>query len=135
MRRWVKSCRTRENGTMTDDPLERLRAICLALPDIAEKLNHGMPSWVVRGRTVVQFYYGPDRGEDVIGMWVPAPPGVLEAQVNAEPDRFYQPPYGGVGWLGVRLDRDVDWDEVASIATEAYRMVAPKHLVAKVDGH
>jgi hypothetical protein len=118
---------------MADDPLERLRAICLALPEVTEKLNHGMPSWTVRRKTVVQFYDGPQRGEDLIGMWAPAPAGVLEALVAEEPDRFYRPPYGGIGWLGVRLDRDPDWDELVSIVDEAYRLVAPKRLVARLD--
>jgi hypothetical protein len=123
---------SRENDPMSDTPLDRLRAICLALPEVTEKLNHGMPSWVVRRRTVVQFYDGPQRGDDIIGMWAPAPPGVLEAQTTLEPDRFYKPPYGGVGWLGVRLDRDVDWAEVTAIVVEAYRLVASKRLVRRL---
>ena len=115
-----------------EDTLEHLRAICMALPEVIEKLNHGMPAWVIRRKTVVQFYDGPQRGDDLIGMWAPAPPGVLEAQVAQEPERFYQPPYGGVGWLGVRLDRDPDWDEIISIIEEAYRQVAPNRLAARL---
>jgi hypothetical protein len=118
---------------MAEDPLVRLRAICLELPEVTEKLNHGMPSWVRLRNTVVQFYDGPQRGEDLIGMWAPAAPGVLEDLVAQEPDRFYQPPYGGDDWIGVRLDRDPDWDEVTSIVREAYRLVAPKRLVAELD--
>jgi len=118
---------------MTTVPLTRLRAICLALPEVTEKLNQGLPSWVVRRKTVVQFYDGPQRGDDIVGMWAPAPAGVLEAQVAEEPDRFFRPAYGGIGWLGVRLDRDPDWDEVTSIVDEAYRLVAPKRLVARLD--
>jgi len=37
------------------------------------------------------------------------------------------------GWLGVRLDRRVDWSEIATICDEAYRVVAPKALVAMLD--
>lgn len=37
-------------------------------------------------------------------------------------------------WLGVRLDVDVDWDELAAIVEDAYRLVAPKKLVAQLDG-
>jgi hypothetical protein len=121
-----------DNTGMAVDPLSRVRAVCLALPEVSEKLNHGMPSWVVRERTVVQFWDGADR-DGIVGMWCPAPDGVLEAQVAAEPDRFYQPPYGGVGWLGVRLDVDPDWTEVTGIVEEAYRLVAPKRLVAELD--
>jgi hypothetical protein len=51
------------------------------------------------------------------------------------PDRFYQPPYGGKGWLGLRLDRDPDWDEVRAIVHDAYRLVASKRLVAKLNAN
>ncbi len=51
-----------------------------------------------------------------------------------EPERFYRPPYvGPSGWLGVRLDRDVDWNEIRLILTDSYRKVAPKALVRQLD--
>jgi hypothetical protein len=54
--------------------------------------------------------------------------------VEAEPDRFFKPPYvGGRGWLGVRLDVDIDWDEMAQILEDAYRVIAPKKLIAELD--
>jgi hypothetical protein len=55
--------------------------------------------------------------------------------VEGAPDRFYVPPYvGGRGWLGVRLDTDhVDWDEVSFLVEQAYRMVAPKKLLAELE--
>jgi hypothetical protein len=54
--------------------------------------------------------------------------------VDQEPQRFFRPPYvGGRGWLGVRIDRDPDWDEVASILEDAFRLVAPRTLVARLD--
>jgi hypothetical protein len=67
-------------------------------------------------------------------MWANAPQGVQEQLVETEPDRFFVPPYvGHRGWIGVRLDVDVDWDEIGAIVTDAYRMVAPKSLVAELD--
>jgi len=38
------------------------------------------------------------------------------------------------GWVGVRLDGAVDWDIVASLVTDSYRMTAPKRLLAQLDG-
>lgn len=67
-------------------------------------------------------------------LWCAAGPGVQEELVSSEPDRFFRPPYvGGRGWIGVRLDGDVDWAEVRAMCTEAYRTVAPKRLVAALD--
>jgi predicted DNA-binding protein (MmcQ/YjbR family) len=59
-------------------------------------------------------------------LWCAAPPGVQEELTNTEPDRFFRPPYvGHRGWIGVRLDGDVDWDEIARICAEAHRLIAP----------
>ena len=53
--------------------------------------------------------------------------------VETEPERFFVPPYvGHRGWLGVRLDADVDWDEVAGIVEDAYCCVAPRTLVRQI---
>jgi hypothetical protein len=65
---------------------------------------------------------------------LPAPAGVQREMIEQEPLRFFSPPYvGGRGWLGVRIDNDPDWDEIAQIVEDAYRMVAPKKLVALLD--
>lgn len=118
---------------MSDDVLEQLREICLALPETSEKVNHGMPSFVVRGKKTFTNVVDDHHGDGILGIWCPAPPGVQEAMVEAEPNRFFRPPYvGPSGWLGVRLDVDVDWDELARIVEDAYCKVAPKTLVRQV---
>ena len=73
--------------------------------------------------------------DDRVAFWCAAPPGVQEALVGSDPQRFFRPPYVGVrGWLGVYLDvPGVDWEEVAEIVTDAYRMIAPTRLVARLD--
>jgi hypothetical protein len=115
----------------TADPLPRLRALCMALPEVTEKISHGEPTWFVR-RVFVS--YADRHHDDRLGFWCAAPPGVQEELVAADPDRFFRPPYvGGRGWLGVRLDVEVDWDEIAEIVTDAYRQIAPRKLVAQLD--
>ena len=114
------------------DPLPRLRTLCLALPEVTEKVSHGEPTWFVRKVFVT---YAERHHDDRVGFWCAAPPGAQEALVAARPDRFFVPPYvGGRGWLGVRLDVDeVDWDEISEIVTDAYREIAPKKLVTQLD--
>jgi hypothetical protein len=113
-------------------PLDRLRAICTALPEVTEKLSHGEPTWFVR-KTFVMF--ADHHHDDRLAFWCAAPPGVQEELVATDPKRFFRPPYVGVrGWLGVYLDvPDVDWTEIEEIVTDAYRQVAPKRLVAQLD--
>jgi hypothetical protein len=111
--------------------LDRVRELCLALPEVTEKLSHGEPTWFVR-KVFVSF---ADRHhDDRVALWCAAPPGAQQARVAADPVHYFVPPYvGGRGWLGVYLDVPVDWDEVAEVITDAYRQVAPKRLVALLD--
>lgn len=118
---------------MNTNPLPELRRICLALPEVTERLSHGEPTWFVRDRKTFVTYANLHH-DDRVGFWCAAPPGAQEALVATDPARFFVPPYvGGRGWLGVRLDVPADWDEIAEIVTDAYRQVAPKRLVAQLD--
>jgi hypothetical protein len=114
------------------DVLARLRALCMALPQATEKLSHGEPTWFVRKVFVM---FAGRHHDDRVAFSCAAPPGVQEALVGSDPERFFRPPYVGVrGWLGVYLDvPGVDWEEVAEIVAEAYRTVAPKSLAARLD--
>jgi len=116
------------------DGLERLRAICLALPEATERPSHGEPTWFVRDKkTFVTF--ANQHHDDRIGFWCAAPEGAQEALIADNPEHFFRPPYvGHRGWVGVYLDVDgVDWDQLEEIVEDAYRQVAPKTLVAKLD--
>jgi hypothetical protein len=117
----------------TVDPVEQLRAVAMALPEMSERISHGEPTWFVQGKKTVVMLDDHHHSADHLAFWCPAPPGVQEELVRTEPDRFFRPPYvGHRGWIGVRIDRTPDWDEVAQIVAEAYRMVAPKKLAALV---
>jgi len=114
--------------------LAELRRICLALPEVTERISHGSPSWFVRDKTTVASFVDDHHGDGHLGIWCAAPAGVQEVLVETEPDRFYRPAYvGHRGWIGVDLAVDPDWEEVAAILADAYRCVAPKTLVAQLD--
>lgn len=114
--------------------LATLRTICLAFPEVSERLSHGAPSFFIRHKKTLAMFVDDHHGDGVLGLWCPAFPGVQQEMVEAEPDRFYRPPYvGPSGWLGIRLDRDVDWAEVSAILTDSYRKVAPKTLARQLD--
>lgn len=93
-----------------------------------------VPTTFTGGKSFLM-YLDDHHGDGILGIWCAAPAGVQGSLVEAEPGRFFVPPYvGHRGWLGVRLDTDVDWDEVAGIVTDAYCCVAPKTLVRQVRG-
>ena len=114
--------------------LARLREICLSLPEVTERPSHGSPSFFIQGKKTLAMVVDDHHGDGILGIWCPAFPGVQQELVQQEPDRFFRPPYvGPSGWLGVRLDRDVDWDEVRQIILDSYRKVGPKKLVAQLE--
>ena len=118
---------------MADQPLARLRQLCLALPETTERVSHGEPTWFVRGKKTFVMYANHHH-DDRLAIWCAAPDGAQETLVAAYPDRFFVPPYvGHRGWLGVWLDVPVDWDEIADLVGEAYRVIAPRRLVAELD--
>lgn len=120
-------------GEAMDDFLSRLRALCLSLPETTERLSHDTPTWFVRDKRVFVIFSAPP-GDAPIAFWCPAPVGVQAALLAAQPARFFAPPYVGPrGWIGVVLDPEVDRNEVGEIVREAYRLVAPKRLVAAMD--
>jgi hypothetical protein len=122
-----------DDDVMDDGPLERLRRICLALPETTERLSHGDPNWFVRGKkTFVS--YADRHHDDRAAFWCAAPPGAQQALVAEQPEQFFVPPHvGGRGWIGVYLDVPVDWQVAAELVEEAYREVAPGKLVAELD--
>ena len=123
-----KTVRTRKRT----DPLTKLRAICLALPGAAEQGFGGhetSPTFRVRDK-IFAMYTDDHHGDGRVAVWCKAPHGAQEVIVGSDPERFFVPPYvGPKGWIGVRLDRPVDWDQLAGLVEESYRMTAPKRLL------
>ena len=114
---------------MPDHPAARLRAICLSLPEAAERETWGDPTYRVRGKIFAM----EKRGNGRVSLWCKAPPGSQHVLVGADPSRFFAPPYvGPKGWVGVRLDDGPDWDELAGLVRRSYRLAAPKRLAALV---
>ena len=117
---------------MTLDVLERLRALCLALPEVEERPSHGEPAWFVRGKRLF-VVLADHHHDDRTAFWCAAPPSAQEAFVATHPDRYFRPPYvGHRGWLGVYLDVPLDWDEIEAHVRDAYRTIAPKALASLV---
>ena len=120
-----------------DDPvLARVRAVAATFPGAAEKVSHGRPAFFT---TKVFAYYGGSLKVD--GAWVQHPRSIV---VQPDPDdraalvqdgRAYVPAYlGPSGWIGIDLDDDVDWDEVAELVDASFRLTAPRRLVDELDG-
>src|SRR4030095_11644033 len=120
---------TRRRAASRRTPLDRLRAICLALPEATEKIAWGEPTWRVRGKLFAQLD-DHHHGADHLAVWLPAPLGEQEAMLFTNPARFFRPPYVGPRcWVGVRIDGRPNWTQVATLVERAYRLVAPPRLL------
>jgi hypothetical protein len=116
--------------------LERLRTICLALPETSERLSHGAPTFFVREKRPFLMVLTDHHGDGRFAIWCAAPAGVQGLLVENDPEKFFVPPYvGHRGWLGVRLDATIDWDELTGIAEDAFAEIAPPKLVEAARTH
>jgi len=109
------------------DPFERVRELCLSLPDVSERPSHGRPAFFIRGKRSFVMCMNDHHGDGRLALWLAAPEGIQQALTEGEPEHYFVPPYvGHRGWVGVRLDRDLDWDQVAGAVEDAYDTVAAK---------
>jgi hypothetical protein len=110
--------------------LARVRRHCLSLPETSERLSHGSPAFFIREKRTFVMFLDDHHGDGRLALWCAAPEGMQSALVNGEPEHYFVPPYvGHRGWLGVRLDRGLDWNEVAGAIEDAYLTVAPERLI------
>ena len=117
---------------MPPRPLTRLRKLCLALPEAHEVEAWGEPTFRVRNKLfAMHASAATHHGAGREAVWIKAAPGNQDLMVRAAPERFFVPPYvGPSGWIGVWLDGAVDWDELAVLLRDAYRLTAPRRLLA-----
>jgi predicted DNA-binding protein (MmcQ/YjbR family) len=118
--------------TKVNDPLPRLRALCLALPEAHEQVAWGEPTFRVRKKLFAMFASADNHhGRGRAAVWIKAKAVNQHLLVVAHPDRFFVPPYvGPSGWVGVWLDRKINWTEIAELLADGYKLVAPKRLIA-----
>ncbi len=113
--------------------LERLRAIIEAWPETDERLSHGSPTFWGGRKTFASLAVN-HHGDGRIAAWIKSDADTQEGLVEADPERFFVPPYvGPSGWIGVRLEGRVDWEMVEGLLLEGYRAVAPKRALKLLD--
>jgi hypothetical protein len=117
-------------------PLARVRKLCLALPEVHEVEAWGEPTFRVKNKLFAMYAARNNHhGDGRPGVWIKSTRPSQDMMVRTSPKRFFVPPYvGPSGWVGVWLDRDVDWEEVAELLRDAWKMTAPKRLQAALAG-
>ena len=117
-------------GTVSDEHLERVRRVCLTLPETSEKLSHGESTFFVHKKVFVMFADN-HHNDGRIAVWLPVPPGLQTELIAGEPQTYFRPPYVGVrGWVGIELAHISDEDLRFHIEV-AWELIAPKRLLAE----
>lgn len=118
--------------TLPPARLERLRSLCLALPDAGEKIAWGDPTWRVKDRIFAMQKGNYEGGRP--SLWLKGAAGAQQVLVGARPSVFFVPPYvGHKGWVGIYLDgASVEWDVVADLIVESWRLIAGPRLAARL---
>lgn len=120
-----------------DDPLlGRLRALALAYPGASERVSHGRPLFCTKkvfaifGGVVKGSHDDPSLSRSLVFF-----PDDDHRDLLLQDERFVIPAYDGAyGWLCLPLDRgEPDWDEVADLLDESYRLTAPPGLIKLLD--
>ena len=128
---------TRSGSVRSATALERVRRICLALPDANERESHGAPTFFIRDKRSFVSYMDNHHDDGRLALWCASSSDVQQMLATSRPEQFFVPPYvGHLGWIGVRLDRDLGWDEIAGVIKSAHgvvfaRLSAPRRSATK----
>lgn len=102
--------------------LAKVRALCRALPDVTERPSHGSPAFLVNGKHPFAYFLDNHHGDGRLALWCAAPEGAQAMLVDSNPDHYFLPPYvAHHGWIGVRLDRQTPWNEIAMVVEAAHQ--------------
>jgi hypothetical protein len=116
--------------------LSRLRALCLALPEAEERTTWDTQTFRIRAKIFAMHVPARELGrEPGDALWCKAPNGVQQLLIEADPDKFFRPPYvGSKGWIGVRLGPRTDWAEVEALVRRSWSMTAPRRIAGTLPG-
>lgn len=110
-----------------DELLQSVRSAALSHPGAYEKLSHGAPCFFIEKKGQFGAFIDNHHGVPEVSLWLAAPAGLQESLIEEDSDRYFRPPYvGAKGWLGVRLERGLDWKEIEDLIELGYQTIASK---------
>jgi hypothetical protein len=130
----VSAKRARKKQQAPKTPLDRVRLICLALPEAREVEAWGTPTFRVNNKIFAMYSANSHHGAGRVGLWMMSVSVEQDLVIRSRPDRYFKPPYvGPSGWIGAWLDQKPSWEEITELIRDAYKRRAPKKLAALVD--
>jgi len=109
-------------------PYNSVQQLCLALPQTEEVVSHSFPTFKVAGKAFACYSLN-HHGDEKVALTLNIGLETQRQLVLSAPTLFFIPPYSGSkGWVGIELNRGLQWDRVAELVCEAYTHVAPLNL-------
>ena len=126
-------------AAVPEDIVERIRALCLALPEVTVRVDYSLSSerstahsFDIRRRSFCLLVAVRDpAGKPVPLLVLRADPDERDGLLSSGHPFFV--PRAGRGRVGVVLTGDTDWTEIRELVTDSYRVLAPKKLSALLD--
>jgi len=126
-------------AAVPEDIVERIRALCLALPEVTVRVDYSLSSerstahsFDIRRRSFCLLVAVRDpAGKPVPLLVLRADPDERDGLLSSGHPFFA--PRAGRGRIGVVLTDDTDWTEIRELVTDSYRVLAPKKLSALLD--
>ena len=106
--------------------LNKLRDLCLSLPETSERGSWGHPNFVAGKKTFVTFEF-IDLRPSIAFRTDP-----LDVREMARNRRFFETPYGRGQWVSLWADIELDWRFVHELVKRSYRSVALQRMIAKL---
>jgi hypothetical protein len=133
--RSVSKRRPKPRAKSARDPLDRLRSICLGLPQSTEVEAWGAPTF--RVGKLFAMYASPSShhsgGRPAV--WIYSISVEQDLVIRSRPDKYFKPAYvGAYGWIGAWLDQNPPWGEIEELLRDAWRRRAPKKVISLLDG-
>ncbi len=114
------------------NPLARVRATALALPEAAERASHGAPGFHIADGGFFAYFWSNHHGDGETAVLVKTAGHDEQAMlVEQDPDCYYVPAYlGASGWVAMRVGApDTDWDRVGDRIAQSWELAAPRSLL------
>ena len=108
--------------------LERVRRLCLVLPETSEVMAWGHPVFKAGTKTFAAIE--PIKGRTSIAFRLEP----VDVDLLLRQKGFFETPYGRGLWASVWADSRLDWALLGGLVNRSYRLVALKRMLQALDG-
>jgi len=117
----------RTGAGLFDRTLERLRKICLPLPEVEEVPSWGHPNFRAGRKhfATLEEYHGT--------LCICFRMNLTARECVLGDERFFLPPHAAGGWVCMKVTARMEWSMIEALVLESYRLVALRRMLRALD--